>query len=41
MWALPKLVEAAARAGNTGLAADALDRLSGGTQAGRTDWGVR
>jgi DNA-binding CsgD family transcriptional regulator len=40
MWALPELVEAAARTGNSGLAADALDRLSEWTQAGRTDWGL-
>ena len=40
MWALPTLVEAAARTGNTELAADALDRLSEWTQAGRTDWGL-
>jgi DNA-binding CsgD family transcriptional regulator len=40
MWALPELVEAAVRTGNTGLAGDALDQLSGWTQAGRTDWGL-
>ena len=40
MWALPELVEAAARTGNTGLAGDALDQLSDWTQAGRTDWGL-
>jgi DNA-binding CsgD family transcriptional regulator len=40
MWALPELVEAAARTGNTGLAGDALDQLSEWTQAGRTDWGL-
>jgi DNA-binding CsgD family transcriptional regulator len=40
MWALPELVEAAARTGNTALAADALDQLSEWTQAGRTDWGL-
>jgi DNA-binding CsgD family transcriptional regulator len=40
VWALPELVEAAARTGNTGLAADALDQLSEWTQAGRTDWGL-
>ena len=40
MWALPELVEAAARTGDTGLAADALDQLSEWTQAGRTDWGL-
>ena len=40
MWALPELVEAAARTGNTELAADALDKSSEWTQAGRTDWGL-
>jgi DNA-binding CsgD family transcriptional regulator len=40
MWALPELVVAAARTGNTGLAGDALDKLSEWTQAGRTDWGL-
>jgi len=40
MWALPELVEAAARTGNTGLAGDALDQLSEWTQAGGTDWGL-
>ena len=40
MWALPELVEAAARTGNTELASDALDQLSEWTQAGRTDWGL-
>src|SRR5260370_11993182 len=40
MWALPELVEAAARTGNTGLAGEALDQLSDWTQAGRTDWGL-
>jgi DNA-binding CsgD family transcriptional regulator len=40
MWALPELVEAAARTGNTGLADDALDQLSEWTQAGGTDWGL-
>jgi DNA-binding CsgD family transcriptional regulator len=38
LWALPELGEAAARTGNTGLADEALDRLSGWTQAGGTDW---
>jgi DNA-binding CsgD family transcriptional regulator len=28
------------RTGNTGLAGEALDQLSGWTQAGRTDWGL-
>ena len=40
MWALPELVVAAARTGNTGLAGDALDQLSEWTRAGRTDWGL-
>jgi DNA-binding CsgD family transcriptional regulator len=40
MWALPELVEAAARTGNTGLAGEALGQLSDWTQAGRTDWGL-
>ncbi len=40
MWALPELVVAAARTGNTGLAGDALDQLSEWTQAGRTEWGL-
>jgi DNA-binding CsgD family transcriptional regulator len=40
MWALPELVEAAVRTGNTGLACEALDQLSDWTQAGGTDWGL-
>jgi DNA-binding CsgD family transcriptional regulator len=40
MWALPELVEAAVRTGNTGLASEALDQLSDWTQAGGTDWGL-
>ena len=36
-WALPELVEAAARAGNPGLARDALDRLAKVTQPCGTD----
>jgi DNA-binding CsgD family transcriptional regulator len=40
MWALPELVEAAARTENTGLAVDALDQLSEWIQAGGTDWGL-
>jgi DNA-binding CsgD family transcriptional regulator len=40
MWALPELIVAAARTGNTPLARDALDRLSEWTQAGQTDWGL-
>jgi DNA-binding CsgD family transcriptional regulator len=40
MWALPELVEAAARTGNTAAAADALARLAETTQAGETDFGL-
>ena len=40
MWALPELVEAATRTGDTRLAGDALDQLSDWTQAGGTDWGL-
>jgi DNA-binding CsgD family transcriptional regulator len=41
MWALPELIEAAARAGNQRIiAGDALDRLTGATQAGGTDFGL-
>jgi len=40
MWALPELVEAATRTGNTGLARDALRQLSEWTQSGRTGWGL-
>ncbi len=40
MWALPELIEAAARGGNTDLARQALDRLAGHTQAGGTDFGL-
>jgi len=36
-WALPELVEAAARAGHTGRARDALERLSETTQPSGTD----
>jgi DNA-binding CsgD family transcriptional regulator len=39
-WALPELVEAAARTGNTRLAADALEELTETTQPGGTDWGL-
>ena len=38
--ALPDLVEAAARTGNTRLAAGAVDRLAETTQPGGTDWGL-
>jgi len=40
MWALPELVEAAARTRDTGIAGDALSRLSEFTQAGATDFGL-
>jgi DNA-binding CsgD family transcriptional regulator len=40
MWALPELVEAAARSGNTEVAAGALERLAETTQAGGTDFGL-
>jgi DNA-binding CsgD family transcriptional regulator len=39
MWALPELIEAASRTGQTRLAADALGRLAEATSIGRTDWG--
>ena len=39
-WALPELIEAAARTGNTRLAASAVDRLAEATQPGGTDWGL-
>jgi DNA-binding CsgD family transcriptional regulator len=40
MWALPELIEAAVRSGDTQLAADALSRLAGITQAGQADFGL-
>jgi ATP/maltotriose-dependent transcriptional regulator MalT len=40
MWALPELVEAAARIGDTRLAADAAERLAEFTQAAATDFGL-
>ena len=40
MWALPELVEAAARAGDTELARDALERLAETTQPCGTDWAL-
>ena len=40
MWALPELIEAAARIGDTGIAGDALTRLAQFTQAGGTDFGL-
>jgi DNA-binding CsgD family transcriptional regulator len=39
MWALPELIEAASRTGQTQLAADALGRLAEATSIGQTDWG--
>ena len=39
-WALPELIEAAARTGNTQLAVGAVDRLAEITQPGGTDWGL-
>ncbi len=38
MWALPELIEAASRTGQTRLAADALGRLSEATGVHQTDW---
>jgi len=38
-WALPELIEAASRTGQTELAADALGRLAEATSVGQTDWG--
>ena len=40
MWALPELVEAAARVGETDVARRALDRLEELTQPAATDWGL-
>ncbi len=40
MWALPELIEAAVRSGNTHAGRDALERLAGTTQAGGTDLGL-
>jgi DNA-binding CsgD family transcriptional regulator len=40
MWALPELVEAAARAGDAELARDALERLTETTQPSGTDWAL-
>jgi DNA-binding CsgD family transcriptional regulator len=40
MWALPELVEAAARSGNTEAAPGALEQLAETTQAGGTDVGL-
>jgi len=38
MWALPELIEAASRSGQTALAVDALGRLAEATSIGQTDW---
>jgi DNA-binding CsgD family transcriptional regulator len=40
MWALPELVEAAARCGNSQIAAEALERLAETTRPGGTDFGL-
>jgi DNA-binding CsgD family transcriptional regulator len=40
MWALPELIEAASRTGNTGLAADALAQLIEATRVAGTDWAL-
>ena len=40
IWALPELVEAAARAGDAGLARDALERLVDTTRPSGTDWAL-
>jgi DNA-binding CsgD family transcriptional regulator len=40
MWALPELVEAAARTGDSRLVCDALDRLAAATQPAGTDWAL-
>jgi DNA-binding CsgD family transcriptional regulator len=39
MWALPELIEAASRSGQTELATAALGRLAEATSVGQTDWG--
>ena len=39
-WALPELIEAAARTGSSRVARDALDLLTGRARAGGTDWGL-
>jgi DNA-binding CsgD family transcriptional regulator/tetratricopeptide (TPR) repeat protein len=40
MWALPELIEAAARSGNTHIASSSLARLGDITRAGGTDFGL-
>jgi len=39
-WALPELIEAAARTGKTQLGVEALEQLAEATGAGGTDWGL-
>ena len=39
-WALPELVEASVRSGNSQLGADALERLAEATATGGTDWAL-
>ena len=39
-WAIPELIEAATRTGQTRLAVEALESLAEATDAGRTDWGL-
>ena len=39
-WALPELIEAAARTGKTRLAGDALERLVEAASVGDSDWGL-
>jgi ATP/maltotriose-dependent transcriptional regulator MalT len=39
-WALPELIEASVRSGQTAVAARALERLAEGTAAAGTDWGL-
>jgi DNA-binding CsgD family transcriptional regulator len=39
-WALPELIEAAARTGSLRIARDALDLLAERARAGGTDWGL-
>src|SRR5829696_3621364 len=40
VWALPELIEAAIRSGNTDLAPAALERLVASAEASATDWGL-
>jgi DNA-binding CsgD family transcriptional regulator len=39
-WALPELIEAAVRSGDSQMAADAMQRLSDTARVGDTDWGL-